>query len=52
MGSIFQVIVCRWSHNSLENTPIGCIFDGLSIAPKYQERFDELANEAVEYYND
>ena len=27
-------------------------FDGLSIAPKYQERFDELANEAVEYYND
>ena len=26
-------------------------FDGLSVAPEYQERFDELANEAVEYYN-
>lgn len=27
-------------------------FDGLSIAPEYQDRFDELSSEAVEYYND
>ena len=27
-------------------------FDGLSIAPEYQDRFDILANDAIEYYND
>ncbi|MBR6050385.1 MAG: hypothetical protein IKP68_04170 [Clostridia bacterium] len=25
-------------------------FSGLSVAPKYQERFERLANEAIEYY--
>ena len=25
-------------------------FDGLSVAPEYQERFERLANEAIEYY--
>ena len=27
-------------------------FDGLSVAPEYQERFERLANEAIEYYDD
>lgn len=27
-------------------------FDGLFVAPEYQERFDRLANEAVEYYDE
>ncbi len=27
-------------------------FNGLSVAPEYQERFDKLANEAIDYYND
>ncbi|MBO4903396.1 MAG: helix-turn-helix domain-containing protein [Lachnospiraceae bacterium] len=26
-------------------------FDGLYVAPEYQERFDLLANEAIEYYD-
>lgn len=26
-------------------------FDGLSVAPEYQERFERLANEAIEYYD-
>ena len=26
-------------------------FDGLSVAPEYQERFERLANEAKEYYD-
>ena len=26
-------------------------FDGLSVAPEYQERFERLANEARDYYN-
>ncbi len=26
-------------------------FSGLFVAPKYQDRFDRLANEAIEYYN-
>lgn len=25
-------------------------FDGLSVAPEYQERFERLANDAIEYY--
>ena len=25
-------------------------FDGLSVAPEYQERFDRLAEEAIDYY--
>lgn len=25
-------------------------FDGLSVAPEYQERFEKLASEAIEYY--
>lgn len=27
-------------------------FHGLSVAPEYQERFDALAREAIDYYND
>ncbi len=27
-------------------------FDGISVAPEYQERFDRLAQEAIDYYND
>ena len=27
-------------------------FDGLSVAPEYQERFEKLAREAIDYYND
>ena len=27
-------------------------FDGLSVAPEYQERFETLAREAIDYYND
>ena len=27
-------------------------FDGLFVAPEYQERFERLAREAIEYYND
>ena len=27
-------------------------FDGISIAPKYQERFERLAEEAINYYED
>ena len=26
-------------------------FDGLFVAPEYQERFERLANEAIEYYD-
>lgn len=26
-------------------------FDGLSVAPEYQERFEKLADEAISYYN-
>ena len=26
-------------------------FDGLSVAPEYQERFERLASEAIEYYD-
>ncbi len=26
-------------------------FDGLSVAPEYQERFDRLASEAIDYYS-
>ena len=26
-------------------------FDGLSVAPEYQERFEKLANEAIEYFD-
>ena len=26
-------------------------FDGLSVAPEYQERFERLANDAIEYYD-
>ncbi len=26
-------------------------FDGLSVPPKYQERFERLASEAIDYYN-
>lgn len=26
-------------------------FDGLSVSPEYQERFEQLANEAIEYYD-
>ena len=26
-------------------------FDGLSVAPEYQERFEKLAGEAIEYYD-
>lgn len=26
-------------------------FQGLSVAPEYQDRFDSLANEAIEYYD-
>ncbi len=26
-------------------------FDGLSVSPEYQERFERLANEAIEYYD-
>lgn len=25
-------------------------FDGLSVVPEYQERFDRLAEEAIDYY--
>lgn len=25
-------------------------FDGISVAPEYQDQFDHLANEAIEYY--
>jgi hypothetical protein len=25
-------------------------FDGISVAPEYQERFERLAREAIEYY--
>ena len=25
-------------------------FDGLSVAPEYQDRFDHLAEEAINYY--
>ena len=28
----------------------GSSFDGISVAPQYQERFDKLAKEAVDYY--
>ena len=27
-------------------------FDGLSVAPEYQDRFDRLASEAIAYYDD
>lgn len=27
-------------------------FGGISVAPEYQERFERLANEAIEYYGD
>ncbi|MBR5618382.1 MAG: helix-turn-helix domain-containing protein [Clostridia bacterium] len=27
-------------------------FNGLSVSPEYQERFEELAREAIEYYDD
>lgn len=27
-------------------------FDGLSVPPEYQERFEKLANEAIAYYDD
>lgn len=27
-------------------------FDGLFVAPEYQERFEKLAREAIDYYND
>ena len=27
-------------------------FDGLFVAPEYQERFEKLAHEAIDYYND
>lgn len=27
-------------------------FAGISVAPKYQERFERLADEAIDYYND
>ena len=27
-----------------------CSFDGVSVAPEYQHRFDELAKEAIDYY--
>ena len=27
-------------------------FQGLSVAPEYQDRFDSLANEAIEYYDE
>lgn len=27
-------------------------FDGLSVAPEYQERFETLASDAIDYYND
>lgn len=30
----------------------GNSFEGLSVSPEYQERFERLASEAVEYYND
>ena len=28
----------------------GDSFDGISVAPEYQQRFERLANEAIEYY--
>ncbi len=28
----------------------GCSFSGISIVPEYQERFEKLADEAIEYY--
>lgn len=30
----------------------GNSFDGISVAPEYQERFEKLASEAIEYYGD
>ena len=27
-------------------------FAGISVAPEYQERFERLADEAIDYYND
>lgn len=30
----------------------GKSFQGLSVAPEYQDRFDSLANEAIEYYDE
>lgn len=30
----------------------GNSFEGLSVSPEYQERFERLASDAVEYYND
>ena len=27
-------------------------FDGISIAPEYQDRFELLTNEAIEYYDE
>ncbi len=27
-------------------------FDGISVAPEYQERFEKLAREAIDYYSD
>jgi hypothetical protein len=27
-------------------------FDGLFIAPEFQDRFEELAADAIDYYND
>ena len=38
--------VSKYYYRSGEN------FDGLSISPEYQERFEKLANEAIAYYDD
>ena len=27
-------------------------FDGIYVSPEYQERFDKLANEAMDYYSE
>ena len=29
----------------------GDSFDGISVSPEYQERFEQLANDAIEYYD-
>ena len=29
----------------------GEYFEGVSVAPEYQHRFEKLANEAIYYYN-
>ena len=45
MQGITEAVSRYYYHN-------GESFDGISVAPEFQERFERLADEAIEYYSD